>query len=67
MLQIARGWADKVWEIGIEFGTVGLRKDGTVLEITTYRSETYEPDSRKPAEVRYGTSLEADLGGATSP
>ncbi len=61
VLQIVRGWADKVWEVGIEFGTVGLRKDGTVFEITTYRSETYLPGSRKPAEVQYGTSLEADL------
>ena len=61
VLAIARGWADKVWETGIEFGTVGLRQGDTVLEITTYRSETYEPDSRKPAGIRYGTSLEADL------
>jgi poly(A) polymerase len=61
VLEIARGWADRVWETGIEFGTVGLRKGSTVLEITTYRSETYVPGSRKPADVRYGTSLEADL------
>jgi poly(A) polymerase len=61
VLAIVRDWADKVWETGIEFGTVGLRKGDTILEITTYRSETYGPDSRKPADVRYGTSLEADL------
>jgi len=61
VLAIARDWADKVWETGIEFGTVGLRKGDTVFEITTYRSETYVPDSRKPAGIRYGTSLEADL------
>jgi poly(A) polymerase len=61
VLAIVRDWADKVWETGIEFGTVGLRKGDTVLEITTYRSETYVPDSRKPAGIRYGTSLEADL------
>ena len=61
VLAIARDWADKVWETGIEFGTVGLRKGHTVFEITTYRSETYVPDSRKPAGIRYGTSLEADL------
>ena len=61
VLQIAAGWADKVWETGIEFGTVGLRKGNTVCEITTYRSERYQPGSRKP-EVRYGQSLEADLG-----
>jgi poly(A) polymerase len=60
VLEIAKSWADKVWEVGIEFGTVGLRKGSTVFEITTYRSETYLPDSRKP-DVRYGTSLHADL------
>ena len=62
VLAIARDWADKVWETGIEFGTVGLRKGDTIFEITTYRSETYVPGSRKPAGIRYGTSLEADLG-----
>src|ERR1700684_150232 len=61
VLAIVQDWADKVWETGIEFGTVGLRKGDVILEITTYRSETYGPDSRKPADVRYGTSLEADL------
>lgn len=60
ILEIIDGWADKVWTIGIEFGTVGLRKDGTELEITTYRSESYDPKSRKP-DVSYGTSLIEDL------
>src|SRR5690242_13345705 len=58
--QIAEGWADTIWETGIQFGTVGLRKGSFICEITTYRSEEYQPDSRKP-EVRYGRSLEADL------
>jgi poly(A) polymerase len=60
VLEIVKDWADKVWEVGIEFGTVGLRKGGAVFEITTYRSETYLPGSRKP-DVQYGTSLLADL------
>ncbi|HTP16482.1 MAG TPA: CCA tRNA nucleotidyltransferase [Streptosporangiaceae bacterium] len=61
VLDITRDWADKVWETGIEFGTVGLRKDGTIFEITTYRSESYRRGSRKPATVEYGTSLDEDL------
>src|SRR5216683_1685476 len=61
VLQIARAWADKVWEVGIDFGTVGLRKGSQVFEVTTYRSEKYQPGSRKPADVRFGSSLEADL------
>jgi poly(A) polymerase len=49
-----------VWETGIAFGTVGLRKGSTICEITTYRSESYRYDSRKP-KVDYGTSLTDDL------
>jgi poly(A) polymerase len=60
VLEITREWADKTWTVGIEFGTVGLRKGDTIFEITTYRSESYGPRSRKP-EVRYGTSLTDDL------
>jgi poly(A) polymerase len=61
VLEITRDWADTVWETGIDFGTVGLRKGGTTFEITTYRSESYARDSRRPAKVEYGTSLEEDL------
>ncbi|MGI5223858.1 CCA tRNA nucleotidyltransferase [Actinoallomurus iriomotensis] len=60
ILEIVDGWADAVWTIGIEFGTIGLRKGDHQIEITTYRSESYDPKSRKP-EVAYGTSLTEDL------
>ncbi len=60
VLELIRNWADKTWTVGIDFGTIGLRKGDTVFEITTYRSERYGPRSRKP-EVSYGTSLEEDL------
>jgi poly(A) polymerase len=60
VLAITKRWADKTWTVGIEFGTVGLRKGKTVFEITTYRSEHYQRGSRKP-DVKYGTSLVADL------
>src|ERR1700749_3458208 len=60
VLEITRAWADRTWTVGIAFGTVGLRKRDDIFEITTYRSEAYDRSSRKP-EVRYGTSLVADL------
>jgi poly(A) polymerase len=60
IIEITGGWPDQVWTIGIEFGTVGMRKGSTIFEITTYRSEHYAPKSRKP-EVTYGQSLEDDL------
>jgi poly(A) polymerase len=61
ILAVVDGWADATWTVGIAFGTVGLRKGSSVFEITTYRSEQYRATSRKP-DVRYGRSLEEDLG-----
>ena len=58
--KLVSGWADAVWDVGIRFGTVGAIKDGFQVEITTYRAETYDPDSRKP-EVSYGSTLAGDL------
>ncbi|MFS4091824.1 CCA tRNA nucleotidyltransferase [Streptomyces sp. AF1A] len=60
VLKIVRPWADAVWEVGIAFGTVGAHKGGYQIEITTYRSESYDRTSRKP-EVSYGDSVEEDL------
>ncbi|GAA2027650.1 CCA tRNA nucleotidyltransferase [Catenulispora yoronensis] len=60
VLKLVQGWAEAVWDVGIAFGTVGVQKHGAKLEITTYRSEAYDRDSRKP-EVAYGDSIEDDL------
>lgn len=65
ILSVARKWSDSHWEMGRDFGTIGFRKrkrSGEVLliEVTTYRAEAYDPESRKPA-VAFGASLEADL------
>ena len=54
------GWADAVWDVGREFGTVALRKGSAHIEITTYRSDEYDLSSRKP-QVRFGDSLIGDL------
>ncbi|VEI13333.1 CCA-adding enzyme [Trueperella bialowiezensis] len=53
-------WGDSVWDIGKKFGTIGAARDGLVVEVTTYRTESYTPSSRKP-DVSYGDSLEGDL------
>ncbi|WP_285707765.1 CCA tRNA nucleotidyltransferase [Microtetraspora sp. NBRC 16547] len=60
VLEIVKDWADAIWTIGIEFGTVGVRKGGWLLEITTYRDESYDRASRKP-DVAYGDTLDGDL------
>lgn len=58
--RIAKDWADAIWDIGREFGTIGLRKGDHQLEITTYRSDEYDSASRKP-EVKFGDTLDGDL------
>ena len=58
--RLLKGWADAIWDMGRDFGTIGCRKGDWTVEITTYRSETYDPTSRKP-DVHYGDSLEGDL------
>lgn len=59
-IKVIKKWADNFWEIGRAFGTIGMRKDGFQIEITTYRAEAYDPDSRKPV-VAFGASLTDDL------
>ncbi len=59
-LDLIRGWADAHWEIGRDFGTIGLRKGTAIIEITTYRRDVYDRQSRKP-EVAFGSSLAEDL------
>lgn len=58
--QIVRGWADAVWDTGIEFGTIGVGRGEHRLEITTFRADSYDQVSRNP-QVRFGDSLDGDL------
>lgn len=46
--------------VGERFGTVRLHYGSSIVEITTFRTERYNPDSRKP-EVGFGMDLEEDL------
>lgn len=59
--RLVKGWADAVWDMGRDFGTIGCRKGPWQVEITTYRSETYDPTSRNP-DVSFGDTLTGDLG-----
>ena len=58
---LLKGWADAIWDVGRAFGTIGCRKGEWQVEITTYRSEAYDPGSRKPS-VDFGDTLAGDLG-----
>ena len=58
--KILKGWAENIWDTGIAFGTVAGKRGDTTVEVTTYRSEKYDEDSRNP-DVEYGDSIEGDL------
>ena len=58
--KILQKWAESVWDTGIEFGTVAGQRGETTVEVTTYRSESYGSESRKP-DVTYATTIEGDL------
>src|SRR5699024_3711707 len=65
-LTLLARWGDAHWDIGKEFGTIGARRfarldrSDVVVEVTTYRSDEYDPESRKPV-VTFGDTLEGDL------
>ncbi len=58
--KILNEWADNVWDTGIAFGTVAGKRGDTTVEVTTYRTEFYDADSRKPV-VEYGKDINGDL------
>ena len=60
ILSIIKPMVSAHWDIGREFGTIGARVGNDQIEITTYRADKYDRDSRKP-EVRFGTDLTEDL------
>jgi poly(A) polymerase len=60
VLELLRGWAGSTWNTGIAFGTVGAEVRGARLEITTFRADRYDRESRNP-EVAWGHSLVDDL------
>ncbi len=60
ILAIVTPFADAHWDIGRAFGTIGARIGRETFEITTYRSDAYDGETRNPAVV-FGTSLDHDL------
>jgi poly(A) polymerase len=60
ILRIVSPIADAVWDVGRQYGTIGARLGEDTVEITTYRSDSYDGTTRKP-EVEFGDTLEGDL------
>jgi poly(A) polymerase len=60
-LRILKAWGSSdPWTTGFEFGTVGVQHEGLRFEVTSFRAEVYERDSRNP-KVRFGLDIETDL------
>ena len=60
ILALVKPISDTHWDIGRAFGTIGARIEGHTVEITTYRSDAYDGETRKPV-VEFGDTLEGDL------
>ncbi|MDQ3620165.1 MAG: CCA tRNA nucleotidyltransferase [Actinomycetota bacterium] len=59
-LELVQPEAEATWLQGMKFGTVGARISGLHMEITTFRTETYAPESRHP-DVAFAPSIDSDL------
>ncbi len=59
-LEIVNGWAGSVFRVGEQYGTIGAMHDGVLHEITTFRSDVYHEESRKP-QVEFSDDIETDL------
>ncbi len=62
--QLLRSLTSTVWDVGRDFGTISaqIEHDGRewLIEVTTFRADSYRSDSRKP-EVAFGTTVVDDL------
>lgn len=59
--ELVREVGRRPYLLGKRFGTVGFKVAGHLVEVTTFRAETYEGDSRQPS-VEFLAKLEGDLG-----
>ena len=60
IIRIVEPISEAHWDIGRDFGTIGAQIAGDKVEITTYRADHYDGQTRKP-EVAFGQSLDEDL------
>ncbi|MFV1969484.1 MAG: CCA tRNA nucleotidyltransferase [Acidimicrobiia bacterium] len=58
--RIGAGWANSTYLAGKAFGTIGLVRNHHTYEITTFRSDVYRDDSRKPVVV-FSNDITEDL------
>ena len=51
---------EALWSVGERYGTIGCLFENRIYEVTTFRTEAYSPDSRKP-RVKFGSDIYEDL------
>jgi poly(A) polymerase len=61
ILRIVTPLSETQWDMGRDFGTIGALVLREPVEITTYRADAYDGETRKPI-VAFGDTLEDDLG-----
>jgi poly(A) polymerase len=59
-MRVLKGWADRRYAVGVQFGTVGAAKDDHRFEITTFREEVYHEEDRRPS-VTFAKDVRTDL------
>jgi len=59
--ELVRAAGRRPYLLGKRFGTVGFKVAGHLVEVTTFRAESYAGDSRQPS-VEFLAELEGDLG-----
>jgi poly(A) polymerase len=60
ILRVVAPISTTTWDIGRDFGTIGALIENNQVEITTYRSDLYDGETRRPV-VAFGTRIEDDL------
>jgi poly(A) polymerase len=58
--RVLAAWGSATWDMGREFGTIGARRGDAVVEVTTFRADAYDRQTRKPL-VAFGDTLADDL------
>src|SRR5690606_27470818 len=57
--RLLAAWGGKTWDMGREYGTIGVMRGTFQVEVTTYRADEYDGATRKPS-VTFGDSLDGD-------
>ena len=54
-------FGDRAIPTGLQYGTVSVKCDGCIVEVTTFRTDGVYTDNRRPDSIAYASSLPEDL------